>query len=238
MATPGGCPSRRSLLLEVLGSAAAGGIIVAGCSDGRGTMSGTGNTATGSSEATTQTSTRGASQRRPRVLLAYFSRAGQNYYYEDRIDLKVGNTQVLVEMIADRIDCDMSRIEAADRYSDDYDATVRRNVQEQDADARPAITGQLPDVAGYDVVLLASPIWNVRPPMIMKTFAESLDFTDTRVHPVVTYAVSGLGTAERDYRKSCHGATIGRALAVQGEKVAESGRAIDSWLRATGLRGT
>lgn len=28
------------------------------------------------------------------VLLAYFSRPGENYYHGDRIDLAVGNTQV------------------------------------------------------------------------------------------------------------------------------------------------
>lgn len=30
-----------------------------------------------------------------RVLLAYFSRAGENYYFGDRINLEVGNTEVL-----------------------------------------------------------------------------------------------------------------------------------------------
>ncbi|MFE2672599.1 hypothetical protein [Streptomyces hygroscopicus] len=41
-----------------------------------------------------------------RVLPAYFSRPGENYYYGGRTDLKVGNTQVLAEKIADRIACD------------------------------------------------------------------------------------------------------------------------------------
>jgi hypothetical protein len=36
---------------------------------------------------------------------------------------------------------------------------------------------------GYDVVLLASPIWNLRPPMIMKTVAKALDFTGKAIHP-------------------------------------------------------
>jgi hypothetical protein len=45
-------------------------------------------------------------------------------------------------------------------------------------------------------VLLASPLWNVRPPMIMRTFAERYDFSGKIVLPVTTYAVSGLGTAQ------------------------------------------
>ena len=55
-------------------------------------------------------------------------------------------------------------------------STVARNVREQEADARPAIADPLRSIAPYDVVLLASPLWNVRPPMIMRTFAGKYDF--------------------------------------------------------------
>jgi flavodoxin len=170
-----------------------------------------------------------------RVLLAYFSRAGENYYYGGRTNLKVGNTEVLARMIASRIDCDLHRIEAAAPYPEDYEATVARNVAEQDSDARPAIVNPLAALDGYDIVLLASPIWNVRPPMIMTTFAEGLDFDGRRVHPLTTHAMSGLGTAERDYARACPGATLAEGLAVQGEKVAGAGATVDAWLRRTGL---
>lgn len=155
-----------------------------------------------------------------RVLLAYFSRAGENYHYGSRTFLEVGNTEVLAGIISDRISCHVHRIEAAEPYSDDYDDTVARNVREQDADARPAIANPLPDIDGYDVVLLGSGIWNVRPPMIMRTFAEGLDFSGKTVLPVVTYAVSGLGTAAEEYAQACPGATIGDGLAGAGKRPA------------------
>ncbi|MFI6317644.1 flavodoxin [Nonomuraea sp. NPDC050556] len=99
------------------------------------------------------------------VLLAYFSRPGGNYYNGGRRDLEVGNTQVLAQMIGDRLDCDVYRIQPADPYPHDYEQTVARNVREQNANARPAIAGTLPDLDRYQVVLLASPIWNARAPM-------------------------------------------------------------------------
>ena len=74
-----------------------------------------------------------------RILLAYFSRPGENYYYGGRRNLKVGNTEVLARMIAELIDCTVHRIDATDPYPASYDATVDRNVREQNADARPAI---------------------------------------------------------------------------------------------------
>ena len=170
-----------------------------------------------------------------RVLLAYFSRPGENYFNGGHTDLKVGNTEVLARMIGEHIECDVHRIEAADPYPDDYDATVARNVREQDADARPAVVDLPSSIDGYDVVLLASPIWNVRAPMIMSTFAERYDFRGRTVHPVTTHAMSGLGTTERDYAALCPGATVGEGLAVRGEEVREADGEVRSWLRRIGL---
>ncbi|MFF4345941.1 flavodoxin [Streptomyces sp. NPDC001530] len=169
------------------------------------------------------------------VLLAYFSRPGENYHFGRRTHLKVGNTEALARKISSRIACDVHRIQAADPYPDEYDATVQRNVREQDADARPAIQGRLPFLDGYDTVLLGSPIWNVRAPMIMTTFTENLDFRGKTVVPFTTHAMSGLGTTARDYAASCPGATIADGLAVRGEKVQDADADITAWLRRIGL---
>jgi len=172
---------------------------------------------------------------RRRILLAYFSRPGENYYYGGRRNLSVGNTEVLARMISARLDCEVHRIDAVDRYPANYEATVQRNVREQQTDARPAIANPLASIAQYDTILLASPIWNVRAPMIMTTFVEDHDFSGKIVHPVTTYAMSGLGTTVDDYAQSCRGARIGTGLAVRGEETRSADREVDSWLRRTGL---
>ena len=170
-----------------------------------------------------------------KVLLAYFSRAGENYYYGRRTHLEVGNTEVLAGMISRLIGCDVHRIEPIEPYSDDYSETVERNVREQDADARPAIANQPASIEPYATVLLGSPIWNVRAPMIMSTFVEGFDFTGKTVFPFTPYAMSGLGTTVRDYAASCPGATIGEGLAVRGEEVRDAGAAVEAWLRRINL---
>jgi flavodoxin len=155
------------------------------------------------------------------IPLAYFSRAGENYWNGGRRDLDVGNTEALARLISARVRCDVHRIEAADPYPDSYDETVGRNVREQDA--------------AYDTILLASPIWNVSAPMIMTTFAERHDFSGKTVHPITTHAMSGLGTTPDDYARSCRGARIGRGLAVRGEEARSADTEVASWLRRTGL---
>ena len=173
--------------------------------------------------------------RRGRILLVYFSRPGENYWNGGRRNLEVGNTEVLARTIRARLDCDVYRIKAADPYPDDYEQTVRRNVREQEADARPAIAKPLESIDAYDTLLLASPIWNVRAPMIMSTFVERHDFEGKTVHPVTTHAMSGLGTTPEDYEQTCRGARIGRGLAVRGEEARSAEAQVVRWLRRTRL---
>ncbi|MFD3306810.1 flavodoxin [Streptomyces sp. NPDC058694] len=200
------------------------GVQIAGCSPSK------------SSEAAPEAGERRAATPSPRkrVLLAYFSRPGENYFNGGRTRLRIGNTEVLARMIREHIECDVHRIEPVAPYSDDYDETVARNVREQNADARPAIADPLSSIDRYNVVLLGSPIWNVRAPMIMSTFAEKHDFRGKTVHPVTTHAMSGLGTTRRDYAAVCPGATIGEGLAIRGEEVGKADAEVRSWLRRIG----
>ncbi|MDT2005658.1 hypothetical protein FXW78_14550 [Rhodococcus opacus] len=170
-----------------------------------------------------------------RVLLVYFSRAGENYYYRGRRDLEVGNTEVLAGMISDRIDCVTYEIEAAEPYPDAYDPTVERNRREQQDDARPAIANPLPDVSGFDIVLLGSPVWGSRAPMIMSTFIDGVDLTGKTILPFVTYAVSGMSGIDNDYRDALPDSEVRDGLAVQGESVTEAAPDLDEWLNANNL---
>lgn len=172
----------------------------------------------------------------PRVLPAFFSRAGENYWDGGRRDLDVGNTAVVAEHIRNHAAVDAHRIEAADPYSSAYDATVQRNVEEEQRDARPELAGDVPDVSAYDVLLLGCPIWNVQSPMIMRTFLEAIDVSTVTVHPFVTYAMSGMGSVERDYRRIRPSIRLGEGLAIRGEDALYSETDVAAWLERIGLR--
>lgn len=170
------------------------------------------------------------------TLLIFFSRAGENYWNGGRRTLTVGNTALLAATIAERLGCDSHEIKAADPYPDSYDATVARNLAEGVQGARPGIAGRLPDPAGYGTLILASPIWNVAPPMIMSTLLDSIDTSGKLILPVTTYAMSGLGRALATYRQLAPRATVGEGLAVRGEEAGTAGDQVEAWLRANGLK--
>jgi flavodoxin len=169
-----------------------------------------------------------------KVLLVFFSRAGENYYYGGRTELTVGNTEVVANMIRDAIGCDVFQIQPVDPYPHDYEATVQRNVREQNENARPEIADLPASIDDYDTVLIGSPIWNVRAPRIMLTFAERYDFTDKAVFPFTTHAMSGLGRVVDEYIEACRGAKLGEGLAIQGELAAESRADVVAWLQRIG----
>ncbi|MEU6658899.1 flavodoxin [Streptomyces sp. NPDC046821] len=172
-----------------------------------------------------------------KTLLVYFSRSGENYWEGGRRELEVGNTKRPAQLIAARISCDVYEITAADPYSRAYDPTFQRNVRERNANARPAIRGELPGLSGYSTVLLGSPVWNVRAPMIMSTFIERVGLAGKRVLPFVTYAVSGMAGVDQSYRDALRASDVRNGLAVRGEDV-DAPRAagdVEAWLRANAL---
>ncbi|WP_234988123.1 flavodoxin [Demequina sp. NBRC 110056] len=168
--------------------------------------------------------------------MASFSRAGENYWNGGRRVLEVGNTDLVAGMIADLVDVDTYRIEAAEPYPFGYEPTVERNWAEVQADARPAIARSLPPVGVHDVVLLGSPVWAMQEPMIMRTFIDGMDaFAGVTVLPFVTYAVSGFGSVLDDYARLCPDATLGQGLAIRGEEAADALSSVRSWLSAVGM---
>lgn len=170
-----------------------------------------------------------------KTLLVYFSRAGENYHDGGRRVLTKGNTEVLAGMISDRTACDVYRIEETNQYSNSYDETVARNADEQRNNSRPAIAKSLPNLGQYNTVLLGSPVWNVRAPMIMSTFLDGVDLAGKVVRPFVTYAVSGMGSVEQDYRARLTTAEVLPGLALRGEDLEAAGTELDHWLQQSGL---
>lgn len=168
--------------------------------------------------------------------MAYFSRAGQNYWNGGRRVLQVGNTAVIAGMISDLADVDVYRIEAADPYPFGYEPTVQRNWREVQADARPVIARPLPSLRDYGTILLGSPVWAGQEPMIMRTFIDGTDLAGKVIHPFVSYAVSQMGSVSSDYTRLCPGAAISNGLAIRGEETRQGQPDVRAWLSRIGLR--
>lgn len=217
------------------GSLLAAGTVLSACGGNEGNPSNGAETESTSPTGSPETEAGRDSGEGGRTLVAFFSRAGENYSYGGREWIDIGHTERVAGFISDELGCDTFRIEAADPYPEEYDPTVARNSREQEADARPEIAGDLPDLSGYDTLIVGSPIWGSRAPMIMQTFIESVDVAGMTVFPFVTYAVSGLSGVDDDYGQALPDSTIGEGLAIRGEESVEAAPAVREWLDSIGF---
>lgn len=154
-----------------------------------------------------------------KVLIAYFSRAGENYWGGKMKRLDKGNTQLLAEKIQAVTGGDLFRIEPAEPYPDDYRACVERSRRERTEDARPAVKAVVENWDDYDVIYVGYPNWCGTMPMPVFTFLESAPWQGKTVVPFCTHGGSGLGTSEADIRRICADARIEKGFAVLGTEV-------------------
>ena len=118
----------------------------------------------------------------PRVLVAYFS--------------ATANTEHIARHIQTVLNADLYEIVPEEPYTDDdlhySDDNCRANREQNDPDARPAITGTLEHPENYDAVFLGYPIWWGQAPKVMYTFLESYTFEDATIVPFCTSGSSGI----------------------------------------------
>lgn len=108
-----------------------------------------------------------------------------------------GNTWPLAEYAAEYLNADLFRIEPEQPYTDadlNYnDDSCRANREMQDEACRPALAATVENMAQYDTVILAFPIWWGQAPRIVETFIEAHDFTGKTVLCFCTSGGSGYG---------------------------------------------
>lgn len=124
----------------------------------------------------------------PKVLVAYFS--------------ATGTTQKAAESLAKAMGADLHEIKPETAYTaadlDWRDEGSRSSVEMHDLSSRPAITGKLDGMDGYDVVFIGFPIWWYTAPTIINTFIESYDLSGKTLVPFATSGGSSIDKSATD----------------------------------------
>jgi flavodoxin len=170
-----------------------------------------------------------------KCLIAFFSRKGQNYSSEGIVDLKVGNTEVVAQMIQKKTGGALFHIETVAAYPKDYTETTEVAKNELRAKARPELKRKVENIGVYDVIFLGYPNWWGTPPMAVFTFLDGHDFSGKTIIPFCTHEGSGMGHSEKDIAKSCPKATILEGLAIPGTNVGSAALEVSSWIDTLGI---
>jgi flavodoxin len=170
-------------------------------------------------------------------LIAYFSRAGNNYVNGKIVNLPVGNTEVVAKMIREMTGGDLFHIEPVKAYPKDYAETTDAAKEEFRTSARPKLTGHVETMASYDVVFLGYPNWWGTMPMPVFTFLEGYDLSGKTIVPFCTHEGSGMGRTVSDIKKTCPQSMVLDGLAIRGGDVKNAHEEIAGWLKEIGMVG-
>ena len=170
-----------------------------------------------------------------KTLIAFFSRADENYFGGAMRYVKVGNTEIVVGLMKDMIEADTFKIEMKNPYSPVYMTCIEEAKKDLRAKARPELVSMPESIDEYDTVVLAYPNYWGTMPMAVFTFLEAFDFSGKTILPLCTNEGSGLSGSERDIKKACPGAIVKSGLSITGSNAAGSGNKVKKWLSANGL---
>ena len=170
-----------------------------------------------------------------KTLIAYFSRADENYFGGSMRYVKVGNTEIAVGKIKELIDADIFKIEMKKPYSPVYMTCIDEAKKDLRAKARPELVSMPESIDGYDTVILAYPNYWGTMPMAVFTFLDAFDFTGKTILPLCTNEGSGMGASERDIAKACPGAKVLKGLPVTGSNAQSAKPQVEKWLKVNNL---
>ncbi|MGN0171330.1 MAG: flavodoxin [Acutalibacteraceae bacterium] len=163
-------------------------------------------------------------------LVAFYSRADENYVNGLIKTLEVGNTEVAAGIIKELTGADWFKIEQREPYAKDYNDCIEQAKADQRQNARPALKNPPQTLREYDVIYLGYPNYWSTMPMAVFSFLEQLDCSGKIIKPFCTHEGSGLGSSVSDIKKLCPAAKVKKGLAIRGGSVKRARGEIEKWV--------
>ena len=105
-----------------------------------------------------------------KVLIAYYSRRGENYVNGDVKNLEKGNTEIIAEFIQEFTDGDIFIIDSVKEYSPDYFKCIEEAKEELENNVMVELKENINNLNDYDFIFLGYPNWWGTIPMVVATF--------------------------------------------------------------------
>lgn len=164
------------------------------------------------------------------TLIAFYSRADENYFCGAYRRIAVGNTEKAAEMLSEITGGKLLKLEQAKPYSDNYNECIAQAKKDLESNARPAVLGLPDNLSEYDEIYLGYPNYWGTMPMAVYTFLEKYDFSGKTIHPFCTHEGSGLSDTVNDIKKTAKGAQVANGLAIHGSSVDSAMPELEKWV--------
>ena len=174
-------------------------------------------------------------------IIVYFTRVGNTAFDADVDAVSsaslmtdganlIGNSELLSEMIANATGYPVHAIKTKNKYSSSYGDTVSEAGQDFRGERSVELLDDVPDLSGYDTVILVYPLWWWTLPMPVQKFLTENKLEGKTLYTLVTHGGSGFGSAIQDTAKFTAAKISPDALAVYDDEVTRALPKVISWL--------
>lgn len=157
-----------------------------------------------------------------KVLVAYFSASG--------------TTAQLAQRLAEAIGADLHEIQPEAPYTNaDLDwrsQSCRAREEMHNKTFRPAVANKVANMAQYQTIFVAFPIWWYVAPTIVNSFLEQYDLTGKTIIPLATSGRSGMGDTNKELEVSCPGADLREGKRFPADA---GGETLKAWAEGFGI---
>ena len=155
------------------------------------------------------------------VLVVYFSHTG--------------NTETVANFIHEAVGGDIIKLETEEPYTDNYNDLLDIAQNEQNENARPALSTRIDNIEDYDTIFLGYPIWWGDMPMALYTFLDEYDLSGKTIAPFTTSGGSGLSGTPSNIADEEPNATVTEGLSIGDDNVEDSQSEVNEWLSEIGF---
>lgn len=145
-----------------------------------------------------------------------------------------GNTRKVAMDIQKKTGADILEIKTVKPYPEEYKALTDYAKVEQNNNARPELSNQIPNLENYGVIFLGYPNWWSSMPMPVWTFIEKSKMDGKTIAPFVTHGGGRLGHSIEDLKKLAPHSKILKPLAVNGTRSGSAMKDVEKWLEGLG----
>lgn len=178
-----------------------------------------------------------------KVLVAYFTRVG-NTNFENGTDAVssaslmddngrlIGNSELLAHMANNCIGGDLYAITTEKKYPSSYNDTVEEASKENKQEEPLELTGELPVLSQYDIIIAVYPVWWGTVPKAVSSFFQQADLQSKTIYAIATHGGSGAANSLEDLQKATNGTVKEPALAVYDKDVTKAMPEVTEWLES------
>lgn len=146
---------------------------------------------------------------------------------------QTGQSKRIAEIAAEKLHADLAEIKTIRFYDEDMWKADTETKAERNAGKLPELKGALPEIAGYDTVILGGPVWGQTIFNPMLAYMRKTDFSGKAVSSFWTFYDYG-ENYNGDMKKEAKGARVVNGLSLPREITENSKKlekALDVWIQ-------